>query len=234
VTALRRGTGSGATSPRLIRISRTRLAAVLETVPKVTNKAQREEMAIPAYLHWNPLVRWLMWRRYGEILRLGEFKRDHAVLEFGCGAGVFLPTLTSCARSVVACDLFPQYAQRMVQVLGLDVEVVEALGALGSRRFDRIVAADVLEHVPNPLQQLDRFAEFLEPDGRLLVSGPTESLVYKLGRVAAGFAGKGAYHKRDIDDIRRLAEESGYRVLAAAGLPFRVAPRLFWVYAFRI
>ena len=39
------------------------------SVPGMTAH-DRDEMAIPSYLHWNPLIRWLMWRRYEVVAEL--------------------------------------------------------------------------------------------------------------------------------------------------------------------
>jgi len=55
-------------------------------IPHISNH-NKDEMAIPSYLHWNPLIRWLMWRRYEYISHLSGFSRDMTVLEFGCGIG---------------------------------------------------------------------------------------------------------------------------------------------------
>ena len=43
------------------------------------------------------------------------------------------------------------------------------------------------------------FVRLLKPDGRLIVSGPTESVFYRAGRRLAGFSGH--YHVRNIYDI---------------------------------
>lgn len=42
-------------------------------------------------------------------------------------------------------------------------------------------------------------SHLLKPDGTLLVSGPTESWWYRLGRRVVGFSGE--YHVRSIHDI---------------------------------
>jgi hypothetical protein len=44
----------------------------------------------------------------------------------------------------------------------------------------------------------------LRPDGKLLVCGPTENWIYKLGRRIVGFSGE--YHHRSIADIERAME----------------------------
>src|SRR5262245_15916360 len=73
----------------------------------------KDEMAIPSYLHKNPLIRWLMWRRYENISYLLGVSRDMRVLEFGCGIGVFLPELDRTFQRVYAIDIFPEFARHL-------------------------------------------------------------------------------------------------------------------------
>jgi hypothetical protein len=46
-----------------------------------------------------------------------------------------------------------------------------------------------------------RLAESLADDGVVIVSGPTESPLYRLGRRVAGFGGH--YHKHTVFDVER-------------------------------
>jgi len=62
-----------------------------------------------------------------------------------------------------------------------------------------ILALDVLEHVEDLQKTLADLALLLAPGGILLVSGPTENLLYRLGRRIAGFSGH--YHLRNIQDV---------------------------------
>jgi 2-polyprenyl-3-methyl-5-hydroxy-6-metoxy-1,4-benzoquinol methylase len=78
-----------------------RLAAT--PVPGMTEH-DRDEMAIPSHLHWNPLIRWLMWRRYEVVDELAAIAPGERVLEFGCGLGLFLPALAARAGAVYAVD----------------------------------------------------------------------------------------------------------------------------------
>ena len=90
----------------------------------------RDEMAIPSYLHGNPLIRWLMWRRYEVIAELAKFNRRMRVLEFGCGPGLFLPELHHSCGQVYAMDLFPEYAGELARNCGLSVTFIDQLEAL--------------------------------------------------------------------------------------------------------
>jgi SAM-dependent methyltransferase len=191
----------------------------------------RDEMAVPSYTHRNPLIRWLMWRRYEVIASFLEAGAD-AALEFGCGMGLFLPTLAATHPCVWAIDLFPGYAQQLAAELRLPIRFAPDLGAVPDGSLDHVVAADVMEHLDDPGEVAHAFRSKLKPSGRLIVSGPTENAAYKLGRVLAGFAGKGDYHHTDIARLDRIIEGAGLRRVRRAVLPFRWAPPLFVVLAY--
>ena len=71
--------------------------------------------------------------------------------------------------------------------------------------YDWVFAIDSLEHNDNYPELLQRLAEKLTPDGILVLSGPTENSLYKLGRRIAGFSGD--YHKTNIYDIEKAASK---------------------------
>lgn len=192
----------------------------------------RDEMAIPSYSHSNPLIRRLMWRRYELITEFSAFTPDASALEFGCGVGVFLPTLCRLAGSVSAIDLHPEFAQKLVENLGLDVTFIDDVAALDDASLDVIVAADVMEHMETAGDQASIFRDKLKPGGRLILSGPTENLAYKTGRVLAGFGGKGDYHVTNINALRGTICERGFRVTAAHWLPAPFLPPLFKIIRF--
>lgn len=194
----------------------------------------RDEMAIPSYLHKNPLIRWLMWKRYELIAGLADFSSDMTVLEFGCGIGVFLPELDRSCGKVYAIDRFPEFAKSLSAKLNLRVTFISALAEVPEQSVDRIVAADVLEHIENVQPYLRLFQEKLKPwTGRLIVSGPTENPVYKVGRIAAGFRGKGDYHVSNINKLVVRINAGGFAVVKVRTLPFPFPPHLFKVCEFK-
>jgi SAM-dependent methyltransferase len=200
---------------------------------RVTRMSEHDhdEMAIPSYLHWNPLIRWLMWRRYELIAdMLGGQVR--AALEFGCGLGLFLPTLARAADEVYAVDIFPEYAQRLAARRRLTVRFLPDVASIADGCLDVVVAADVMEHLENPRATSVAFHRVLRAGGRLLVSGPTENTVYKAGRIAAGFAGKGDYHHTNIDRLKDDILATGFVLRETRTLPFGVRPHLFRVFRF--
>lgn len=164
-----------------------------------------DEQGLPAYTHPNRIARWLFWQRVRVVLRECDRLRPGSVLDFGCGAGVLFPALRARNARIHACDVDLSAAKELAARHGWDgvvwVDPPDRLADLAPGTFDLILALDVLEHVEG--QALDRlaacFASLLRPQGRLLVSGPTESWLYRTGRWIAGFSGD--YHVRSIGDV---------------------------------
>jgi 2-polyprenyl-3-methyl-5-hydroxy-6-metoxy-1,4-benzoquinol methylase len=100
-----------------------------------------------------------------------------SVLDLGCGRGrLGLEverlgyTVTGIDNSSVACATA---RTRISEVIELDFTKLTAVAdTLKERKFDWIMAADVLEHTPDPTTTLSFYGRFLKPEGRLIVSLP--------------------------------------------------------------
>ncbi len=197
---------------------------------------QRDESAVPSYTHYNPLVRWIMFRRLDLILEfVDQFisysgaQARRVGLEFGCGVGLLLPALAKRLESVYATDICLDGARETVrhyecgnvQLLSPD----KVFSAIPCGSLDVIIAADVLEHVDNLEEIIWDFSRMLTPQGGLIISGPTESFVYGICRKIAGFTGD--YHVRNIFDIERVVAMGGFRLVQQCCLPFPILPKLF-------
>jgi 2-polyprenyl-3-methyl-5-hydroxy-6-metoxy-1,4-benzoquinol methylase len=217
--------------PKLVVITPDEVAALL-TGHGVPSPADRDEMAVPTYMHRNPLARWIFWKRHRVILSLAELGPRDAVLDFGTGIGALLPSLCAAAHTVWATDLRDTLARRLAARRGLNVRFVESqriAETIGDDTLQVVVAADVLEHIEEPQlsETLRVFAQKLGHDGRLIVSFPTENLLYKVGRILAGFRGKGAYHRTTLATFMAAVSRAGYRVTATRSLPLSGPGRLF-------
>ena len=211
-------------------IERTSIADIQSaTAIAVENISEhdRDEMAIPSYLHNNPLIRWLMWQRYECIAELLQPSTQKKAMEFGCGVGLFLPHLCESFGETFAIDLFPQYAKSLAATKNINPTFVHSCEDIADNSLDVIVAADVLEHIEELDKYLDIFKRKLKPGGQFLVSGPTENILYKIGRVVAGFGDKGDYHHTNIDKLINEIENFGFLNHQIKRLPFPVGPSLF-------
>lgn len=113
-------------------------------------------------------------RRYGTMLeRIERIAPGRRLLEVGCGNGHFLAVAERRGWEVSGVELSRAHVDR-ARARGLDV-VYGDLGddALWSdHRFDALVAIEVLEHVPRPLDLLRAAADRLAPGGALFLTTP--------------------------------------------------------------
>lgn len=188
---------------------KSRYRSAIQQVLADAEKGRLDEAAFPAYSHRNPLINWLFWQRLRKVMEYVQSSTPYTnILDFGCGSGVMLPYLSSISTHVTAMDvdLLPiQSVQKYIPLLQ-NVAVKDAtqipVSALLTNSFDLIIALDVLEHVHDLPQTLRELLRLLKPDGRLIVSGPTENILYRLGRKVAGPEYSGAYHERGIAEIK--------------------------------
>jgi len=196
-------------------------------------------MAIPSYLHRNPAMRWMAWRRVhvvAERLRhiAAEWSREgeRHVVDFGCGTGVLFEEASSVADRVTGVDIVLGAAAMLVAECGMTkVQLLSPDGAaehIRAASVDVLIAGEVLEHLEDDLHRtLALFRLWLKPSGRLLVSLPTESRLYRIGRRLAGFHGH--YHHRNAAALDAAITGAGFRRLWLDKLPAGGPLTIYWI-----
>jgi O-antigen biosynthesis protein len=111
---------------------------------------------------------------HADVVRLvGENAR---VLELGPATGYMSRAMIERGCSVVAIELDPAMAEGAAEVCERvivgDIDSLDLEGEIGEDRFDAIVAADVLEHLKDPLATLTRLRSYLNDDGAFVISLP--------------------------------------------------------------
>ncbi|MFI0452530.1 class I SAM-dependent methyltransferase [Actinomadura sp. 6N118] len=109
------------------------------------------------------------------------------VLDMGCGAGRHAFELYRRGANVVAFDLDPDElagVETMFGAMRLEGEVPEAAAAetvqgdaldlpFPDGHFDKIIASEVLEHIPDDMKAMTELLRVLKPGGRLAVTVPS-------------------------------------------------------------
>ena len=189
---------------------KSRYRSAIRSVLQESERGRLDEAGFPAYSHPNPLINWLFWQRLrtamNEIERHAPYE---SVLDFGCGSGVMLSFLSQHSQHVTAIDIDLVPLERVKKYIPLaeNVRVLNAnqnsISQLTPKSLDLINALDVLEHVDDLPKTLKELLQLLKPGGRLVVSGPTENILYQIGRKLAGPQYSGEYHERGIAEIKR-------------------------------
>jgi SAM-dependent methyltransferase len=146
------------------------------------------------------------------------------VLDVGCSTGNFgaaLEQLKNC--TVVGVDLnaddIAEAATRITTALVLDITakgVVEALG-----KFDVVLFADVIEHIPDPRAALRAVHGFLRPGGFIVYSIPHmghasirfDMLAGRFPYTELGLLDKTHLHFYDRPEVHDVFASSGFRIV---------------------
>jgi SAM-dependent methyltransferase len=149
------------------------------------------------------IVSWSHRRRFDVALSLAASARGKRVLDYGCGDGSFLAMLVSSADAPldavgaeIARDLVENCRARLATD-GIRFLHLAELDRVPANAFDVIFCMEVLEHVPNIDEVLDRLDRLLAPGGQIVMSVPVETglpmLVKQAARRIAGWRGIGDY-----------------------------------------
>jgi len=192
-------------SSRLVKLSPSYLksiATISDRMPKL-------------YYHPIQIARDFFWLRLAVLAQLAQQYVAHktSCLDFACGSGVFLPTLSAMFREVTGIDLEMTEARQIVAHYQLfDVKLVEADINLAQldQQFDAIFAADVLEHFDDLQPPVAKISQWLKPDGVLLTSLPTENIFTRLTRLVGGHQ-KPWDHYHTGREVEQFLANHGFR-----------------------
>ncbi|MBU2785106.1 glycosyltransferase [Acidithiobacillus ferriphilus] len=152
------------------------------------------------------------------------------VLDVGCAVGVLGQYLTEqqgCSvdgiegNAEAAKIAQPFYRRIMVT----DLESADLRYLLEGVRYDRIVCADVLEHLRDPGQVLQRLKDHLTPDGKILISIPN---IGHIGVFLELLSGDFRYREEGLLDkthLRFFTRKSFLRLLADHGFTGQIVDR---------
>ena len=129
------------------------------------------------------MVRHLFWARIYTAIKLIQVKGGERVLDAGCGSGNLLKELTLQYKGWhgFGVDTCPEMANLVLPNCTFLVADLCSL-SLPNNYFDIVFALDTLEHIRELDRALEEIKRVLKKDGILIVSGPTETFFYKVGR----------------------------------------------------
>jgi 2-polyprenyl-3-methyl-5-hydroxy-6-metoxy-1,4-benzoquinol methylase len=218
-------------------------ASLLRKLAESLSPKALDESAVPSYTHWNPAIRWLMFRRLDligdmalQVLSQRPDSTGRAGLDFGCGVGLLMPIVAPAVEILYVCDTNLAPSKATARHFGIKnvvwVEPDQLTNQIADASLDVVIAADVLEHVKELDKSVELFRQKLRRDGALIISGPMENLVYKLGRWIAGFSGD--YHVRSVFDVEEAVRGDGFVLEQFRTLPFALPPALFRLTLWRV
>ncbi len=144
-----------------------------------------------------------------------------SVLELGPGPGAMTRVLLARGYRVVVVENDPEALDVLrsldVEVVAGDLEQSDWQKGLAGRRFDAILACDVLEHLRAPEAVLQSLGDLLEPTGRLIISVPNIAYAGVVAALRNGifdYADKG---QLDRTHVRFFTKRSAEKMLLDCG-----------------
>jgi 2-polyprenyl-3-methyl-5-hydroxy-6-metoxy-1,4-benzoquinol methylase len=100
---------------------------------------------------------------------------DSYVLDFGCGQGAFSQRLADAGYQVDACDIdVDSFKASVNQFIQLDINK-ERISDNFTRKYDIVVAMEIIEHIENPWKFIRDIKSLLTPGGIIMLSTPNIS-----------------------------------------------------------
>lgn len=201
------------------RVYKNTYGNIFKTLLADTPSGYYDHAAVPSYMHRNKLMSWLFWQRIKIALRMAGTLERSSVLDFGCGCGVTFLYLRDKNCRITGCDSqFYRITDKVCQELNIQAAIYSDIDQIPAETFDCIVALDVLEHIEDQASYIEKLKQLSHDRTRVILSGPTENFLYRLGRRLAGFSGD--YHVSNIYEIEKNFQAHGFRRTALRRLYF--------------
>ncbi len=153
-------------------------------------------------------------RRNQTVFELSALQPGMDVLDVGSGRGWFSLHAAQSGTHVTALDLSPENLEQ-IKKLNPEIDTVygDALDIpLKEKKFDLIVALEVLEHLTEPKAAVEGWKKLLKPAGKLLITVPyKESIRYTLCIHCNRKTPINAHlHSFDRDSLYKLLNHHGF------------------------
>jgi SAM-dependent methyltransferase len=144
------------------------------------------------------LVWRIIYRDRLRMLRRSGLRKTDRILDYGCGAGVFLDFLREAGHSNTRG--YDAYVERFADPSVLD------------QTYDVIVSYDVIEHVEDPSGFMRSLARLLRPGGLLVIGTPNADYL-KLSKKPFAVEFSQPYHRHILSErtLLQIALDSGLK-----------------------
>lgn len=110
---------------------------------------------------------------YQNLLKeLEPYRKNNKILDVGCGRGFFLETAREMGWEVYGTE-FSATACQLLRDKNITIaEGVLSTNSFNNVQFDVITSFEVIEHINNPIEEVEKFYEILRPNGLLYITTP--------------------------------------------------------------
>lgn len=145
-------------------------------------------------------------------------KRNQTILSIGCGEGRIEEKFVKDGHTLVGVDINEE-ALKKARERGITVICGDFLNISFKEQFDCVIAVDVFEHLVQPHQFLQKIADVLKEEGKLIIKSPNFGhIYYRLKYVLTGSLG--TYHQLalghflhcNLNEVKKMLQECGFSI----------------------
>jgi 2-polyprenyl-3-methyl-5-hydroxy-6-metoxy-1,4-benzoquinol methylase len=103
---------------------------------------------------------------------LGTSLTNLRILEVGSGAGGILYYFKEMGNEVCGCDLGSEYIEFGKEKYGLNLFIGTIDDIKESQNFNIVIYSHVLEHIPNPISELNKLKSFIDKNSYIYIELP--------------------------------------------------------------
>lgn len=147
------------------------------------------------------------------------FRNDFHVLDVGCGVGTVDFYMSTKGIFVEGIDLSSdaiKLAKKSALAMNLNNKFTcgDVAQIKFNSKFDGVVCSEVIEHVPNDKELLDKISAALKKDGILILSTPSKySPLFKMGLLKKFDDEVGHLRRYEPVSLISLIENAGFRII---------------------
>ncbi|MRG84778.1 class I SAM-dependent methyltransferase [Salinibacillus xinjiangensis] len=138
-----------------------------------------------------------LWLFGKTISNIKQYTRGNDLLEIGVGAGGLIAVAKEMGFNVEGIEIRPAYAEAVSNKFDIPIEATSFENFHTEAQYDVICMGDVLEHLTNPIESLEKVYQLLKIDGLVWISTPNFESAY------SNFIG-------DEDAMWRICEHINY------------------------
>ena len=105
-----------------------------------------------------------------------KFIKNKTILEFGCGNGDFLFLARKISKGITGVELQADYRE---YIQSKKIECFRNFEEL-EKKFDVILSFHVIEHLPDPINEIKKLRSFLSSKGKIIIEVPMLMIFYYL------------------------------------------------------
>lgn len=165
---------------------------------------------------------------HSRIIEWIDRERPHEVLEVGTATGYLTSEMKKRGCAVTGIEQDSEMAkiaqQHCREMIVADVETLD-FSELG--KYDAVILGDVVEHLRNPREFLQKMAQVLKPGGKVLISLPNVANIWvrlnllfgRFNYSRVGILDETHLRFFTLESSKKIARESGFEVISTSVTP---------------